>query len=917
MKNISKRIVTLCVAAMLALTLCTAAACKKPQNENVGPVYTYLDADYSAVKTEFEYGEPFTYEGLKVKQRAESGEEEELQLGSVTVVPPQMTPGQHMVEIKYGELSAKYPIFVNDLKKPYDDTGLAKISGAGTYTAEFEKIDLEKSQVSAADEKAAVVKRTNSALISGGAYLTNVGVKGNCIGFAYTSNKDYANATVALRVGNNENRQVKLSDSIAVYSNFGGSEDTGELDISSVPALAAGSWATIAADGVRVSKGENNIIVEMKDDAALSFDCVKITAGTTANAAASVAIKEDAPAVLEAEDFNTEKLLNDDAVAAENNLTANQPLVTDYEGGKYISGMKAGSIISALLTTKNTSVVKIEMKAETNDGYGVAENFSFMIDDCVLDGVEQSGDGWNSVNLGSYKLAAGEHLFRVKLTGDCCNIDNFTFTVVEDDETLPVIEDNSEDDLFVYGHGTHRVEAEKMLDRSGWVPQFGTVEGMVESWYHKNGDKGYCVSKVKVGTVMRLTFNLKKQSKFTLSARVCKDGSPTINPTDIDTKINETSLKWSTSDTFGHSDDTNWWKWGTVNYAPVLLEAGEYTIAIKVTDVGVDFFDLKFEEPTDLHAETYGKYKVEAENLFDRSGWVPQHGEVDGMIEEWYHNNGDRGFCVSKIKSGTVLRITVSFEQSVRLALSARVCKSGAEVINPTDALTTVDGRTISWRTVDVFGKTDATNWWKWGTLTYEPIILDAGKYVIEIKSVDIGVDWFEFECSDPSADLVISEFKTYRFEAEDMLDKSGWKAQSGNRVDQMIEAWSWKDGTKGFCVGKTTVGHVYRMKLLVEKPCSIAMRARICRDGGDIWNSNFNMSIGGTAYKFIKDDANFKFGHDDAKNYWNWGTVRWDAVNCEAGVIIIEITSANQFSANADWFEFTVAEPLPATPEA
>lgn len=94
-------------------------------------------------------------------------------------------------------------------------------------------------------------------------------------------------------------------------------------------------------------------------------------------------------------------------------------------------------------------------------------------------------------------------------------------------------------------------------------------------------------------------------------------------------------------------------------------------------------------------------------------------------------------------------------------------------------------------------------------------------------------------------------------------------------------------------------------------------MRARICRDGGDIWNSNFNMSIGGTAYKFIKDDANFKFGHDDAKNYWNWGTVRWDAVSCEAGVIIIEITSANQFSANADWFEFTVAEPLPATPEA
>lgn len=900
---------------MLAVMLCTAcclvSACGK-QPLPPEPYPTEIVLDYSDVKTEFEYGEAFTYAGLKIEVIMDSGERLPVQLGSAKVKPPQMTPGQHMVEVVYGELTKKYPIYVNDIKKPFDDAVLMKITGKGVFTAQAEKIDLAKCQTAPADENAAFVKRTNSALVGGGEYLTNFSVKDNCVGFAFTSDKDYSDITLAFRFGNFSDSALTLSESVKIYCNFAGSLDTGELDISSAKALPSGHWITVAVSGVSVNKGENNIIIEVIGDKAPVLDCVKAVVSTPAHVDCEVGLSADESAVLEAELCNTEKLVNDKTVASENNLAACQPFVTEYDSDAYVSGFVSGSEFSAVLTTEQEKIYAVEMKAQISEGYSVEENWQFYIDDCLLTDVAKPQSGQSSVNLGEYKLSAGQHLFRARLVGESCPLDNFTFAAAATQDTeKPVIEDNKDKDFMVYANGTYKAEAEKMLDRSGWKPQFGTVDAMVESWYHQDGSKGVCVSKAAQGTVMRISFDLKHRAKFSVKAKVCKSGSETINPTDFATNVSGTAMKWSTSDTFGKSDATNWWKWGTLDYAPLLLDAGEYVLSVNVTDVGVDWFELIFEEPLDVSARDYGIYKVEAEELFDRSGWKPQFGAVDEMIESWWHNDGSKGNCVGKVAKDTVIRITFELGRRAKLTFSARVCRNSG-MIGASDITTKIGENVLTWRTTDTFGHTDATNYWNWGTVNYDALILDEGRYVMEITTVDVGYDYFTLKFSDPEADLTIDEYGTYRFEAEDMFDKSGWKAQSGNTVAQMIEKWTWKDGSSGYCVGKVGDGTVYRITLILSKPMQLTMKANICRDGGDIWQSNFATVVNGETVKWTKEDASNTFGKDEEKNWWNWGTVIYPTLSLEAGRVTIEITTT-KLPVSFDWMEFVASEPVQA----
>lgn len=158
--------------------------------------------------------------------------------------------------------------------------------------------------------------------------------------------------------------------------------------------------------------------------------------------------------------------------------------------------------------------------------------------------------------------------------------------------------------------------------------------------------------------------------------------------------------------------------------------------------------------------------KVEAEELFDRSGWKPQFGAVDEMIESWWHNDGSKGNCVGKVAKDTVIRITFELGRRAKLTFSARVCRNSG-MIGASDITTKIGENVLTWRTTDTFGHTDATNYWNWGTVNYDALILDEGRYVMEITTVDVGYDYFTLKFSDPEADLTIDEYGTYRFEAE------------------------------------------------------------------------------------------------------------------------------------------------------
>ena len=206
-------------AAILLAVLMTAAIASGMiltgcgESESPPATETKLVLDYSGVNTEFEYGEPFTYNGLKVKAEMSDGTTKDLTTG-YKVTPPEMTPGMLMVTVTYGELSAKYPIFVNDLTKGFDNAQFASITGPGIYSVEAEDIDLDACKAQPIDSGEATVIRTSSVFASEREVLSNLGAAGNSVGFMFDSNGDYNDVELGDRLGNTTKAEIDVADSV-------------------------------------------------------------------------------------------------------------------------------------------------------------------------------------------------------------------------------------------------------------------------------------------------------------------------------------------------------------------------------------------------------------------------------------------------------------------------------------------------------------------------------------------------------------------------------------------------------------------------------------------------------------------------------------------------------------------------------
>ena len=117
MRKVNRFAVMLVVIALAAVMAISMSACGGGEAETGGdatPVKLVLD--YSKVKTSYDYDEPFTSNGLVVRVEMSDGTRQEVKTG-YKVEKPDMTPGQHMVTVTYGELSARYPVFVSDMIK--------------------------------------------------------------------------------------------------------------------------------------------------------------------------------------------------------------------------------------------------------------------------------------------------------------------------------------------------------------------------------------------------------------------------------------------------------------------------------------------------------------------------------------------------------------------------------------------------------------------------------------------------------------------------------------------------------------------------------------------------------------------------------------------------------------------------------
>ena len=96
----------------LALTACDGGGKDGPGDEPELTVAS-IALDTSNVKTEFDFGEEFTYEGLKVTATMSDGSTQDVALADCRINTPSMTSaGQRRVTVAYGGKSAQYTITI-------------------------------------------------------------------------------------------------------------------------------------------------------------------------------------------------------------------------------------------------------------------------------------------------------------------------------------------------------------------------------------------------------------------------------------------------------------------------------------------------------------------------------------------------------------------------------------------------------------------------------------------------------------------------------------------------------------------------------------------------------------------------------------------------------------------------------------
>ncbi len=943
-RTFSKKFVALALAAVAALLVAAfAVACNdKPTETQPTPVKLLLD--YSDVKVDYEYDEPFTYAGLKVQVEMSDGTKQDVPSG-YKVTPPDMTPGQRMVTVTYGSLSAKYAVYVEDLIKTIDDIEMFTVSGDGVYTIEAENIDLGRCIAEPLDETVGFIGKTGSIFISERSYLRNFGAAGNCVGASFLSQNEYEGVMLAVNVGNLTENNIVLSDVVTMYFGFNGADDTGELDITGMT-LEANSWKTLVFDDLSLSS-YGNVILEFIDDADIVWDSARVIVGSNGinvNSAVDLSAASE-PVKLEIEDMNTEKLVTTDSVAQENGLKFGQPNLKDGvtgTSGKYVSDLKTGAAVSSWIYADGDMKANIKFNANVPADYNFGANWKFTVDGYVFNGASATATGWTEVDCGTVGLRAGRHLFTAELIGQTCDIDNFVFTpsALASDDDVIIAEDMPDKEAVIYNPGTYRVEAENLFDRSGWKHAWGEGnpieydpgKSMIDKWeWSKDHSSGMGVTRIKFGSVFKINFTLAKRSQIVFKIRIRKYKSgATIPANDAVVKIGEQTLTWHSNDDFTHTSEfAEDMPWGVLHCTPIALDAGNYVIELTSGDVCYDWFEIKAYDPStvfpDAEIDDYGSYRVEAENLLDKSGWKHAWGEGNpieydpgkSMIDKWeWSKDHSSGMGVTRIKFGSVFKINFTLAKRSQIVFKIRIrkYKSGA-TIPANDAVVKIGEQTLTWHSNDDFTHpNDELGDMPWGVLHCTPIALDAGSHLIELTSGDVCYDWFEITAYDPSEtipDIEINNFGSHKVEAENLRDRSGWTHGLDNSVggEGMTDRWS-RDDLSGYCVTKIKNGSTFVLSFTLNEKSDVKISVSIGKWGykQTTYDSNWmrDAKIGETTLTFAgREDSNFQDPTNGSLAYY--GICESNTVTLEAGSHKFTWTSDD---VNYDYFILDVSAP-------
>lgn len=416
-----------------------------------------LNLDTSKVKTEFDFNEAFSYEGLKVTAEMSDGTTKDVSLSDCKITEPNMElPGRRVVLISYSGQTARYQITVKDRVYPtISETSLLNITGENesvAYRVEAENIDM--TNVKKGEGATSFVKDApeGAEITGGGKYLTSYGTKYNYFGFTFNSDKEYTGITLVLRMAySGSKNSIDVQNNLKVYMNreVVDGEEKGELSL--VGSLEKGecTWKDIVIRNVTLKEGTNTLTFDALSNDIPDIDYIDFYVGM--RYISSVAELTEGTLMKDLETFDTEyaSTREDWANANPDKIVNGLGLETvtkesegkTTSGGKSVAALNTGSQLSTTMRLAKDSTIKLEFIAAKVADYKVKDNWEFYIDGFKLELVEDrnikggntaAGEYWDwiATDLGSYNLTEGDHFFLIKNTGSDCNIDGVQFTVV-------------------------------------------------------------------------------------------------------------------------------------------------------------------------------------------------------------------------------------------------------------------------------------------------------------------------------------------------------------------------------------------------------------------------------------------------------------------------------------------------------
>lgn len=586
-----------------------------------------LNLDTSKVKTEFDFNEAFSYEGLKVTAEMSDGTTKDVSLSDCKITEPNMElPGRRVVLISYSGQTARYQITVKDRVYPtISETSLLNITGENesvAYRVEAENIDM--TNVKKGEGVTSFVKDApeGAEITGGGKYLTSYGAKYNYFGFTFNSDKEYTGITLVFRMAySGSKNSIDVQDNLKAYMNreVVDGEEKGKLSL--VGSLEKGecTWKDIVIRNVTLKEGTNTLTFDALSDNIPDIDYIDFYVGM--RYISSVAELTEGTLMKDLETFDTEyaSTREDWAIANPDKIVNGLGLETvtkesegkTTSGGKSVAALNRGSQLSTTMRLAKDSTIKLEFIAAKVDDYKVKENWEFYIDGFKLELVEDrnikggnaaAGEYWDwiATDLGSYNLTEGDHFFLIKNTGSDCNIDGVQFTVVSSgsyDESGSALDNQKkpepEPNTTITKAGETRIEAEN-LDLSKLTLQPGmssNTEG------DSKNPSNYCVCGMNVNSVLSFTFKLDIDANVQISALMAKYESSFSTKDKLEVKLNDTTLAVEEKNLGRAEDGSNdWHNWIDVKFGGVQsLSAGTYTLTLKTlteSNANIDCFIL-------------------------------------------------------------------------------------------------------------------------------------------------------------------------------------------------------------------------------------------------------------------------------------------------------------------------------------